>query len=99
MLSESRLSLLQQLVQNASTEEIIWTKGYLAGFLDKNLIKNTVPSIENHTAVTEKPLIIYGTETGNSKKVASSLLANFKKNKIQAKAIDVFQFDIAKLER
>ena len=99
MLSESKLSLLQQLVQNASTEEIIWTKGYLAGFLDKNLIKNTVPSIENHTAVTVKPLIIYGTETGNSKKVASSLLANFKKNKIQAKAIDVFQFDIAKLEK
>lgn len=99
MLSESKLSLLQQLVQNASTEEIIWTKGYLAGFLDKNLIKNIVPSIENHTAVTVKPLIIYGTETGNSKKVASSLLANFKKNKIQAKAIDVFQFDIAKLEK
>jgi sulfite reductase (NADPH) flavoprotein alpha-component len=99
MLSETKLSLLQQLVQSASTEEIIWTKGYLAGFLDKNLIKNAVPTIENPIAVAVKPLIIYGTETGNSKKVASSLLANFKKNKIQAKAIDVFQFDINKLEK
>jgi hypothetical protein len=44
MLSETKLSLLQQLVQSASTEEIIWTKGYLAGFLDKNLIKNAVPT-------------------------------------------------------
>jgi sulfite reductase (NADPH) flavoprotein alpha-component len=99
MLSETKLSLLQQLVQSASTEEIIWTNGYLAGFLDKNLNKNPVLTIENPNVVTVKPLIIYGTETGNSKKVASSLLANFKKNKIQAKAIDVFQFDIAKLEK
>ena len=38
MLSETKLSLLQQLVQNASKEEIIWTKGYLTGFLDQNLI-------------------------------------------------------------
>ena len=50
-------------------------------------------------AVSVKPLIIYGTETGNSKKVASQLLANFKKNKIQAKSVDVFQFDVAKLEK
>jgi sulfite reductase (NADPH) flavoprotein alpha-component len=99
MLSETKLSLLQQLVQSASTEEIIWTNGYLAGFLDKNLNKNPVLTIENPNVVTVKPLIIYGTETGNSKKVASSLLATFKKNKIQAKAIDVFQFDIAKLEK
>ncbi|MES2862788.1 MAG: flavodoxin domain-containing protein, partial [Bacteroidota bacterium] len=33
------------------------------------------------------------------KKVASNLLATFKKNKIQAKAIDVFQYDINKLEK
>jgi sulfite reductase (NADPH) flavoprotein alpha-component len=96
MLSETKLSLLQQLVQNASKEEIIWTKGYLTGFLDQNLITTSIPEVQ---AVSVKPLIIYGTETGNSKKVASQLLANFKKNKIQAKSVDVFQFDVAKLEK
>jgi sulfite reductase (NADPH) flavoprotein alpha-component len=83
-------------VQNASKEEIIWTKGYLTGFLDQNLIATSIPELH---AVSVKPLIIYGTETGNSKKVASQLLANFKKNKIQAKSVDVFQFDAAKLEK
>lgn len=99
MLSETKLSLLQQLVQNASHDEIIWTKGYLAGFLDKNSggIQNPINTIPEKVAV--KPLIIYGTETGNSKKVASQLLATFKKNKIQAKAVDVFQFDNSKLEK
>ncbi|HBK82151.1 MAG TPA: hypothetical protein DDZ41_00900, partial [Flavobacterium sp.] len=93
------LLLLQQLVQSASTEEIIWTNGYLAGFLDKNLPKNTIPTIETPAAIALKPLIVYGTETGNSKKVASNLLATFKKNKINAKVVDVFQFDVAKLEK
>ncbi len=99
MLSETKLSLLQQLAQSASKEEIIWAKGYLSGFLDRIELlggtteSNTIPS------VALKPLIIYGTETGNSKKVASNLLTTFKKNKIQAKAIDVFQYDINKLEK
>ena len=99
MLSETKLSLLQQLVQSATTEEIIWTKGYLAGYLDKNTVGVTVPNVLETPAIAVKPLIIYGTETGNSKKIASQLLAGFKKNKIQAKAVDVFQYDLTKLEK
>jgi sulfite reductase (NADPH) flavoprotein alpha-component len=97
MLSETKLTLLQQLVQQASKEEIIWTKGYLAGFLDSNQL--TAPSVETPAVVTVKPLIVYGTETGNAKKVASQLLTSFKKNKIQAKSIDIFQLDTLKLEK
>ncbi len=99
MLSETKLSLLKQLVHNASNEEIIWTKGYLAGYLDKNEIGITVSATAIPENIAVKPLILYGTETGNSKKVASQLLASFKKNKIQAKSADVFQYDIAKLEK
>lgn len=100
MLSETKLLLLKQLVHNASIEEIIWTKGYLAGYADRN---NDSPAIVEPTeAVKEiavKPTIIYGTETGNSKKIASQLLTTFKKNKVQAKAVDVFQYDFNKLEK
>ena len=99
MLSETKLSLLQQLVQSATTEEIIWTKGYLAGYLDKNGVDVAIQNIPETPAIAVKPLIIYGTETGNSKKIASQLLASFKKNKIQAKAVDVFQYDLTKLEK
>ena len=99
MLSETKLSLLQQLVQSASTEEIIWTKGYLAGFLERNQISGSISNVVPQIPVAVKPLIIYGTETGNSKKVASQLLAGFKKNKIQAKTVDVFQYDATKLSK
>lgn len=99
MLSETKLTLLQQLAQNASREEIIWTKGYLSGFLDRVELLGGTTETNSNTPVAVKPLIIYGTETGNSKKVASGLLASFKKNKIQAKALDVSQFDVTKLEK
>lgn len=99
MLSETKLSLLQQLAQSASKEEIIWSKGYLSGFLDRVELLGGTTEINTISPVALKPLIIYGTETGNSKKVASNLLASFKKNKIQAKAIDVFQYDVAKFEK
>ncbi|WP_185965523.1 diflavin oxidoreductase [Flavobacterium zepuense] len=97
MLSENKLQLLQQLVHNASKEEIIWAKGYLAGYLDAANVPINISVTP--AAIAVKPTILYGTETGNSKKVASQLLANFKKNKVQAKAADVFQYDIAKLEK
>ncbi|WP_428224439.1 diflavin oxidoreductase [Flavobacterium sp.] len=101
MLSETKNNLLQQLVQNATNEELIYAKGYLAGYLAKNFgiqSAGVVPTIQN-TAVAVKPLIVYGTETGNSKKVASQIQATFKKNKIQAKSVDVAQFDLAKLQK
>lgn len=99
MLSETKLSLLHQLVQDASKDEIIWTKGYLAGFLNSHN-STIIDSIKEDTITTKvKPLILYGTETGNSKRVASQLLAGFKKNKIQAKSVDIFQFDIEKLQK
>lgn len=102
MLSETKLSLLKQLVHTATREEIIWTNGYLYGLLEikQGLVETTqiVPEIvANPVAI--KPLIVYGTETGNAKKVASSVLATFKKNKIQAKSIDMSQFDVAKLQK
>ncbi|WP_375605712.1 sulfite reductase flavoprotein subunit alpha [Flavobacterium davisii] len=101
MLSETKNILLQQLVQNATNEELIYAKGYLAGYLAKNFgIQATglIPPVQT-TASAVKPLIVYGTETGNSKKVASQIQATFKKNKIQAKSVDVAQFDLAKLQK
>ena len=99
MLSETKLSLLQQLAKNASKEEIIWSKGYLSGVLDRIELFGGTTEGNTLASVAVKPLIIYGTETGNSKKVASNLLATFRQHKIQAKAIDIFQYDVAKLEK
>ncbi|KGO82259.1 sulfite reductase (NADPH) flavoprotein alpha-component [Flavobacterium cauense R2A-7] len=95
MLAENKLTVLKDLVKQYSRDEIIWTKGYLAGILAQTEI---TPTLEIPTTVVIKPTIVYGTETGNSKKLASQLQALLKKNKIQSKAVDAFQYPIEKLE-
>ena len=98
MLSDTKQNLLEQLVSNASFEELIYAKGYLAGYIAKSGEGNSTPQ-KSSALVNVKPLIVYGTETGNAKKVASKLQASFKKEKINAKSVDIFQFDVKKLEK
>ncbi len=96
MLAENKLEVLKDLVRQYSREEIIWTNGYLAGLLAQNDVQG---SKETVVPVSVKPTIIYGTETGNSKKLATQLQTVFKKNKIQSKVIDAFQYPVEKLEK
>lgn len=96
MLAEHKLTVLKDLVRQYSREEIIWTKGYLAGILAQN---ETVPAVEIPSVVSVKPTIVYGTETGNSKKLASQLQALLKKSKIQSKVVDAFQYPLEKIEK
>jgi sulfite reductase (NADPH) flavoprotein alpha-component len=99
MLPDSKLALLKELVKVSTPEELIWSKGYIAGFLEGRNSTATNLSAPVAPQVAVKPVIIYGTETGNAKKVASGLLASFKKKKINARSVDIFGFDPAKLEK
>jgi sulfite reductase (NADPH) flavoprotein alpha-component len=96
MLAEDKLVALKNLVQNATREEIIWTNGYLAGILS---VTEPLKELQTIQSVTIKPTIIYGTETGNSKKLASQLQALLKKNKIQSKVVDAFQYPLDKIDK
>ncbi|MEO8517137.1 MAG: flavodoxin domain-containing protein [Flavobacterium sp.] len=96
MLAENKLVVLKDLVKTYSRDEIIWTKGYLAGILAQNEVE---PILDIPQTVTVKPTIVYGTETGNSKKLASQLQALLKKNKIQSKVVDAFQYPVEKLDK
>ncbi|UUC44245.1 diflavin oxidoreductase [Flavobacterium cerinum] len=97
MLADNKLEVLKELIRQSSREEIIWTNGYLAGLLAQKEVQQPVEITTNN--VTVKPTIIYGTETGNSKKLASQLQALLKKNKIQSKVIDAFQYPVEKLDK
>ena len=96
MLANDKLLNFKNLVKDFSRDEIIWTNGYLAGLLASN---QTELSSEIPLGKPIKPTIIYGTETGNAKKLATQLQALLKKNKIQSKAIDAFQYPLEKIEK
>ena len=98
MLANDKLLNFKNLVKDFSKDEIIWTNGYLAGLLaSTNHESELLPSLPVGKPI--KPTIIYGTETGNAKKLASQLQSLLKKNKIQSKAIDAFQYPIEKIDK
>ncbi|WP_306352219.1 sulfite reductase flavoprotein subunit alpha [Flavobacterium sp. '19STA2R22 D10 B1'] len=97
MLSDHKLIPFKHLIQDYTREELVWINGYISGYLGQNESKEN--SIVAAPTVSIKPTIIYGTETGNSKKVASQLQALLKKNKIQAKVFDTLQYPFDKIEK
>ena len=103
MLPISKLKLIQDLVANSSKEELIWLNGYLAGILSQSQIPGT-DSFANLSSSIEKTVqgkmtIAYGTETGNSKKLAIDFASKAKKNGINAKLVSLEQYRLNDLPK
>lgn len=94
MLTEQKLQSLKGLVQESSRDEIIWMSGFLAGLSDKSTAHAAPPAQQLVAAPAEKLTItvLYGTETGNSKKIATQLSAALKKqgHKIKLSGLDQY---------
>ena len=100
MLDASKMKLVEQLVAGSQTEELIWLNGYIAGLLAG---KNS-PEQQQLPAVQAKPsinkiTIAFGTETGNSKKLASTFAAKAKKAGINAKLVDLNQYRLNDIQK
>jgi len=100
MLQESKLKTLLDYLSTLTHEETIWVNGYLSGMLSNG---KTVPQPQTAAAgakpVTSKITIAYGTETGNSKKLASEFAAKAKKNGITAKVVSLDQYRLNDLPK
>lgn len=104
MLSETKLNVLKQISGELSRDEAIWASGYLAGIAGGSSLTAVLPPQET-TSTTQnavkKITLAYGTETGNSKKLATALAGIVKKKGLQVKLADLSQYkpkDLAKEE-
>ena len=94
MLPESKLKSFLDLVQSSTKEELIWINGYLNG-----LVANSNTEVPATTA--KRISLVYGTETGNAKKLAAQLATVAKKKGVNAKLTGLDQYrltDLAKEE-
>lgn len=104
MLSESKLNVLQQISGDFSRDEAIWASGYLAGLAGGALTTAVKPPQQTEITgpdAVKKITLAYGTETGNSKKLATGLASVIKKKGIQVKLADLSQYkpkDLSKEE-
>ncbi|MDR2229290.1 MAG: flavodoxin domain-containing protein [Flavobacteriaceae bacterium] len=102
MLSETKLQVLKEISSGFSRDEAIWASGYLAGLAGTSaIVADLPPQQTTHTTAVKKITLVYGTETGNSKKLATELAGVAKKKGIQVKLGDLSQYkpkDLAKEE-
>lgn len=94
MLAEHKLKLLQDLVGSASREELAFMNDYISSRLSP---ANAQPIAQKMAA--GKVTIAYGTETGNSKRVATDFAARAKKAGINAKLVSLDQYRLTDLPK
>jgi sulfite reductase (NADPH) flavoprotein alpha-component len=94
MLTQPKLKQLQDLVASSSNEELIWMNGYLAGLLANNASGKTSEVAPASDAPAKKITITYGTESGNSKKLAADFAAKAKKSGLRVKLQSLDQYKL-----
>lgn len=101
MLAGPKLQLLQELAKGASRDELMWISGYIAALSAQPIAeeKPVTEFVQDASFVMPACTVVYGTETGNSKKVAVDFGNRLKKQGIQAKIKSLDQYrlnDLAK---
>lgn len=97
MLAENKLSTLLNLIESSTSEELIWINGYLNGIVSQKTDATKVVEKKINGKIT----ITYGTETGNSKKLATEFATKAKQRGIHVKVKSLEQYspqDLAKEE-
>lgn len=94
MLAEPKLKILTDFIGQLNKEELIWVNGYLSGLVADPVKQEPVPGTP-----AKKITIAYGTETGNSKKLATDFASKAKKNGIQTKLVSLDQYKLTELPK
>ena len=96
MLEENKLKIFLELIKTSTKEEVIWLNGYLNGIVGKQTIEQSEKNVNNSS---KKVTIAYGTETGNSKRVATELATKVKSHGIHAKVQSLDQYRLSDLNK
>lgn len=99
MLEEPKHQLLTNLLSGITREELIWINGYIAGIIQQPETENKTVEDPVKPATGNKLTIVYGTETGNSRKLASEFAAKAKKLAYQVKLASLDQYRLSDLSR
>ncbi len=98
MLGESKFKIFLDLISNSGKEELIWMNGYLNGVVQTQARQSAPPGADG-APVVNKITIVYGTETGNSKRLATDFATKAKQNHIHAKVIGMDQYRLNDLPK
>lgn len=96
MLANIKLNALDELIEGASHDELVWINGYVAGVLSSGRKQLAQPTAISFSG---KLTIVYGTETGNAKSLATKLASIAKQKNIPAKVAALDQYRLSDLAK
>ncbi len=96
MLEDNKFLSLQKLVNSFTPDELLWANGYLNGLVASKTERKTAAILKSGV---NKFTIAYGTETGNSKKLATEFAARAKKHGLNAKVQSLDQYRLNDLQK
>lgn len=100
MLGDSKFKIFLDLINNSAKEELIWMNGYLNGVVQSKIGGQSAPPVAVATTpAVNKITIVYGTETGNSKRLATDFASKAKQKQINAKVIGMDQYRLTDLPK
>jgi sulfite reductase (NADPH) flavoprotein alpha-component len=102
MLAGGKMQALQALLDGSSPEELIWINGYLNGLVRKGAPSNghaTAPTPTGVSLPSARTWVLYGTETGNARKLALALSTRLREAGLSAPATGMDQFRFTDLEK
>jgi sulfite reductase (NADPH) flavoprotein alpha-component len=94
MLGEAKHKIFTDLIQNASKEELVWMNDYIT-----KLLPAQTSAVAVGNSSVNKITIVYGTETGNSKRLATDFASKAKQKSIHAKVIGMDQYRLSDLPK
>jgi sulfite reductase (NADPH) flavoprotein alpha-component len=97
MISPEKKKLIREFIESLNKQEQIWANGFLEGFLNGTPIAEPLPS--KVSAENKKITIAYGTESGNSKKIANLFASRAKQEGIHAKLVSLDQYRLTDLPK
>ena len=97
MLGDNKLKLFLDLINTSGKEELIWMNGYLNGMVKAQ--GNALGETVTVNPAVNKITIVYGTETGNSKRLATEFASKAKQNNIHAKVVGMDQYRLTDLPK
>ena len=97
MLGDNKLKLFLDLINTSGKDELIWMNGYLNGMVKAQ--GNVLAEPVTVNPAVNKITIVYGTETGNSKRLATEFAFKAKQNNIHAKVVGMDQYRLTDLPK
>lgn len=96
-MSPEKKKQIKEFIDSLNQEEKTWTLGYVDGILNGAVPEESVS--RKSSAENKKITIAYGTESGNSKKIANVFASRAKQEGIQAKIVSLDQYRLTDLSK